>query len=621
MALAMGLVRLTPLGLPLPIGMYLIYWLVAIVLLGGAIQLAYLQAVGKATRLYYLEEFSFADNAEQGIQHALDDMAQIVKTLYRLDLLAYQMQGEAEMQFTSDIELSSDQQAVVADLLNSAADETDAKPLATLRHRYDLEPDQQDVLKGMKGDAFVLVPLLWGSRLHGTLCFAGSGRLDPHDMRYMTVLGERLASSMMTDMPMPKVAIPTNGYHEITSAIHNSQGIAEVLDTLLNWLGESAFHQPADDIGAMLFDSESNLVQASAGRGLLSYWNDQKPNTEAKSLLDLDYSEPIRANYIASGIAETPLKPLMAEALGIGHLLSAPLKMKERTFGAIVAVRDASYDGFSEDEESRLVAIAEQVAPSMQNAQVYAREEERIAELDHLAQFKSSLVYNISHELRTSLASIKAATDLLVDGQGIEPSGEYYHRLLQSIARNVARQETLIYNIGDMAAIENKSVRLNAERLDIASVVAATSGILAPLMVQREQTLSVSASPDLPDIIADKQRLSQILLNLLSNAQKYSPDGSEISLSIDSQDKQVVFTVSDSGVGIPPEERERVFDAFYRVQDPNNKELPGSGLGLAIVKALADLHKGSIRIEDGPKGGAKFIVSLPTEGVNESINS
>ena len=208
-----------------------------------------------------------------------------------------------------------------------------------------------------------------------------------------------------------------------------------------------------------------------------------------------------------------------------------------------------------------------------------------------------------------------------MDGQGIEPSGEYYQRLLQSIARNVARQETLIYNIVDMAAIENETIRLNQEKLDVASMVASTSAILAPLMMQREQTLSVSAAPDLPEIMADKHRLSQILLNLLSNAQKYSPDGSEISLSIKGQDKQVVFTVSDSGVGIPEDERERVFDAFYRVQDPNNKELPGSGLGLAIVKALTDLHHGSIIVEDGPKGGAAFIVSLPIEGANESINS
>ena len=106
MAVAMGLVRLTPVGQPLPIGLYLIYWLVAIALLGGAIQLAYFQAVGKATRLHYLEEFAFADNSERSLEQALGDMAQIVKTLYRLDLLAYRMQGEAELQLMPDVELS-----------------------------------------------------------------------------------------------------------------------------------------------------------------------------------------------------------------------------------------------------------------------------------------------------------------------------------------------------------------------------------------------------------------------------------------------------------------------------------------------------------------------------------
>ena len=93
MAVAMGLVRLTPVGQPLPIGLYLIYWLVAIALLGGAIQLAYFQAVGKATRLHYLEEFAFADNSERGLEQTLDDMAQIVKTL-RMKL-SYRPQSEA----------------------------------------------------------------------------------------------------------------------------------------------------------------------------------------------------------------------------------------------------------------------------------------------------------------------------------------------------------------------------------------------------------------------------------------------------------------------------------------------------------------------------------------------
>ena len=234
--------------------------------------------------------------------------------------------------------------------------------------------------------------------------------------------------------------------------------------------------------------------------------------------------------------------------------------------------------------------------------------------MDRMAAFKSELVYNISHELRTSLSSLKAATDMLMEGDGTEPGGEYYGRLLHSIARNVRRQESLVANIVDMAGIEEASLHLRLERIDLTSVMTETASIMSPLISQRSQTLLVSIAPDLPQIMADRQRLSQILVNLVSNAQKYSPEGSEIAFSVELRDPNVVFTVSDSGPGVPPEERSQVFEAFYRVQEQRSRGIPGSGLGLAITRSLVDLHAGSIWIEDGPSGGAAFMVSLPIEG-------
>jgi len=254
------------------------------------------------------------------------------------------------------------------------------------------------------------------------------------------------------------------------------------------------------------------------------------------------------------------------------------------------------------------------VAQPMSKAYRFAAEAERLTHMNRMAAFKSELVYKISHELRTSLSSLKAASDMLKDTEGIEIGSDTYHRLLNSISRNVARQESLVANIVDMAGIEEASLSLRLEQVDLTSVMTETASIMSPLISQRNHTLAVSIESDLPSIMADRQRLSQILVNLVSNAQKYSPEGSEIAFSVRCEQPNVLFTVSDSGPGVPTEERSHVFEAFYRAQDQRAKGIPGSGLGLAITKSLVDLHSGSIWIEEGPCGGAAFVVSLPIEG-------
>jgi signal transduction histidine kinase len=182
------------------------------------------------------------------------------------------------------------------------------------------------------------------------------------------------------------------------------------------------------------------------------------------------------------------------------------------------------------DGPTETVASADYLGAEVESAHTCAIE--RIAELDRIASFKSNLVYNISHELRTSLASLKSATQMLLEEEELEPGSEYYDRLLQSISRNVARQESLVSNIMDMATIENASLTLHLERVDAGELIAEVTSLVAPLVGQRRQALSVSVPPGLPGLVADRQRLSQVLVNLLSNAQKYSPEGSEIALDV-----------------------------------------------------------------------------------------
>ncbi|MGH2542383.1 MAG: sensor histidine kinase, partial [Ardenticatenaceae bacterium] len=281
-------------------------------------------------------------------------------------------------------------------------------------------------------------------------------------------------------------------------------------------------------------------------------------------------------------------------------------------------VRSRAGHQFTREDERRIETAASLASIAIEKIRSSSARGDVSGQADKMAVFKSGLMHNITHELRTSLSSLKAATDILINEKRIEPGGDYYERLLQSISRNVARQSTLVANLVDIGSLQDDTLKLRPERVDVPSLVAETTSIVAPLMRQHNQTLVVSAPPNLPEIFADRDRISQVLVNLMTNARKYAPEGSEVSLSVETKAGDVLFTVSDAGQGVPPDERERIFEPFYRMKKDSESGLSGSGLGLAIAKSLVELHRGRIWVEDSPAGGASFTFSLPIESGHEN---
>ncbi|MCH7744941.1 MAG: GAF domain-containing protein, partial [Chloroflexi bacterium] len=485
----------------------------------------------------------------------------------------------------------------------------------------ELSQTQQMALASLEGSSFLLLPLIWRSKSLGMLCStSGSSHgLGEDDSQFLGLLGQQVARSLHADALL-------NSYEELQqeATVYQEAGHQTDLDSVLlsviRWAGSRL---QADGTGVVLFDQETRAVSAITGEGRLQSWGHEDASNNKDIVIAnrnvIERGEVVRINAIQAAPSDAPVDKEMAERLGVSSVVAVPLKAQERVFGVIVAVRSPSESAFTDEDERRLTAVANRASIGIDNALVYAKERDRIAKLDKVASFKSGLVYNISHELRTSLAALKAATDLLVGEEGIEPGGELFERLMQSISRNVARLESLISNVMDMANLDSQSITLNPERLNVGDFVAETASVVTPLIIKRGQTLSLSIQVDTAHIVADRQRLSQVLVNLLSNANKYAPEGSEIWLSVKNQGDNLIFSVRDSGHGIPDDDKERVFEAFYRVQGGSDVGVPGSGLGLAIAKSLVELHKGAIWVEDNPTGGATLMVSLPIEGMNENL--
>jgi len=284
-----------------------------------------------------------------------------------------------------------------------------------------------------------------------------------------------------------------------------------------------------------------------------------------------------------------------------------PLVVGAVAFGTVVVERPAGSHAFTADELLLLEAAAKQAAAALDRARLDARA--RMAQLDaETNQLRAAMFSSVTHDLRTPLTSIKAGVTSLLD-PSVHYDVEQQRELLTTILEETDRLNRLVGNILDLSKIRAGALIPTRQTAAIDEITEAVVARLAPRL--SEVKIRTNLGDDLPEVQADPMQIDQVLTNLIENAARYSPEGGIIDVMVGAIDHKVEVRVQDRGPGIAPEERERVFEAFYRGR--TNPETPGSGLGLAIVKAIVVAHGGSIRIEGTPGGGAAVIVEIPVE--------
>jgi PAS domain S-box-containing protein len=241
-------------------------------------------------------------------------------------------------------------------------------------------------------------------------------------------------------------------------------------------------------------------------------------------------------------------------------------------------------------------------------------------------RLKTEFIGAVSHELRTPMTSIKGFTQLLAMGS-LGPVNDTQKEFLQIIQTNAERMISIINDLLDITKIETGSVELDLRPLHLAETLSNVVMELQPNIQAREHELTISIPPGLPLVRADAKRLNQILFNLLSNAVKYTPRGGMITLDAHEVDIEAVpeaireglkstaryalVEVRDTGVGIAPEEQERIFDRFYRTENPLKVEAGGTGLGLSLVRPLIQLLGGQIWVRSALNEGSTFSFVVP----------
>jgi signal transduction histidine kinase len=244
------------------------------------------------------------------------------------------------------------------------------------------------------------------------------------------------------------------------------------------------------------------------------------------------------------------------------------------------------------------------------NDALLAREAELTRLYDQLHRLdaaRTAFFANVSHELRTPLALILGPVDALLAGSAL---GEAERRALGLVRRNAHRLLAQVNDLLDVAKVESGTMTAHYAAADLADLVRSTAGCFEGLAEERRLTCTVDAPDTLPAQV-DPAKVGRVLLNILSNAFKFAPDGGRIACALHAADGRATITIADNGPGIPAASRPHVFERFYQVQSADTRRVGGTGLGLAIAHDFVTLHGGTIGVGDAPGGGARFTIVLP----------
>ncbi len=230
-----------------------------------------------------------------------------------------------------------------------------------------------------------------------------------------------------------------------------------------------------------------------------------------------------------------------------------------------------------------------------------------------LAELRSQFASSVSHELKTPLTAIRMFAETARMGRlGSEEARDEY---LDTIINESERLSRLLNNVLDVSKIEQGKKLYRPSFQPLAPIVRTAARTMEYPLRQKGFTLRVDVEDGLPDVRVDADALEQALLNLIGNAIKYSADSREIGLRLVRRGPWAVVRVSDEGLGIPPRERQRIFEKYYRIASRENEEIPGTGLGLSLVAHFVQAHGGRVEVDGGPGEGSVFSIFLPIEEV------
>ena len=371
-------------------------------------------------------------------------------------------------------------------------------------------------------------------------------------------------------------------------------------------------------LGAIEWRSLVGISQAAAQK--------LAAHLEQEQLLTQLLTKPA-PQLLQSGALSQPAHQRLLDLLDVPVAVVAGVLPHTGPAGLLIMGRTGGAGTNPEADEELVAILTNQLATSVENSALYEKSwasqreleqkvQERTRELAEanaglvrLNKAKSDFVSAVSHELRTPLAAIKGYAALLKTGQFGALAKPQSERIAK-IEKHADLLTDLINNLLDIARIESGRVTMERRVIAVEEFFGLVQEMVHPQLEAKHLRYSMDHD-GVKQLIGDPQHLQRVFVNLLSNAMKYTPEGGAIRIGLRRQADTVIATVSDTGSGIPPEDLPKLFQEFYRANDPMNQEIRGTGLGLALVKRIVEAHHGQISVESERGKGSTFTISLP----------
>jgi signal transduction histidine kinase len=387
----------------------------------------------------------------------------------------------------------------------------------------------------------------------------------------------------------------------IDRELNASLDISRAMRITLDW----ALRQSAAEAGLIgILEGNGILIMAQQGYDVLAEEFKDSPmplEQQSNMRVAVDTGQPQQVTYIGDQHG------ILADA---HSQIVVPIRREANVIGLIMM------ESFSMDAPPEaltfLTRLSDHAAIAIANAQLYA-------EVQAASVAKSEFVSFVAHELKNPMTSIKGYTELLAAGT-VGTINENQSNFLHTIRSNVERMSTLVSDLNDNSKIEAGRLRLEFKGVDVAEAVDEAVKSTKRQLDDKKQEVSLSLPETLPKIWADRTRLAQILINLVSNANKYTPESGKVTIGAERTANQwdpegaaevVHIWVKDSGIGISLEDQKKIFQKFFRSDDQKAREAPGTGLGLNITKSLIEMMGGRIWFESEFRQGTTFHFTVP----------
>ncbi|MBO0787818.1 MAG: GAF domain-containing protein, partial [Actinobacteria bacterium] len=323
-----------------------------------------------------------------------------------------------------------------------------------------------------------------------------------------------------------------------------------------------------------------------------------------------------RASMVVQDVREDPpgqLPPPVAELLrqaGVVCHLITPFGTGSEMLGLIVADRTRPGRPWTAAEVAAVEWIAADVGAGLHHARMYEAENRLVEELTALDRAKSDFLATVSHELRTPLTSIAGYVEMLKDADAASPPSEDYRSMLATVERNTARLRTLIEDVLTLSKIESGAFKSTMQPVSLGDIIAGVAAALQPQAAASGVRLTGHAPAGGLIVYGDPGQLDRMLMNLASNAVKFTPGGGLVQITGRESDHLAVVEVSDTGIGIPETDQRQLFGRFFRASNAVSRSIPGTGLGLAIVRTIVANHGGQLDLRSAEGEGTTVTVRL-----------